>query len=95
DFLLEPGAESPVPVVDGVGLFAVAVHASFPCDASQLAPAVLDIVDASLVVDVASASTDLLSVQSPVLLLYTSLALQTFFELQTLYSNCHNQIELA
>ncbi|MCI96847.1 hypothetical protein A2U01_0118147, partial [Trifolium medium] len=43
-------------------------HASFPYDAFQLASAVLDIADAFLVVDVASASTDLLPVQPPVLL---------------------------
>ncbi|MCI51715.1 hypothetical protein A2U01_0072959, partial [Trifolium medium] len=40
----------------------------------QLAPAILDIADASLVVVVTSEST--LPVQPPVLLLYTSLALR-------------------
>ncbi|MCI62624.1 hypothetical protein A2U01_0083881, partial [Trifolium medium] len=80
-FLLEPEAELPVQVVTGVELSAVARLASFPYDASQLAPAILDIADALLVVDVAFASTDLLPVQPPVLLLYTSLALRTFFEL--------------
>ncbi|MCI58076.1 hypothetical protein A2U01_0079329, partial [Trifolium medium] len=83
DFLLGPGAEFPVPAVAGVGLFVAAGHASFPYDAFQLAPAVLDIADALLAVDVASASTDLLPVPPSVLLLYTSLALRTFFELQT------------
>ncbi|MCI50250.1 hypothetical protein A2U01_0071494, partial [Trifolium medium] len=82
DFPLEPEAELPVQVVAGVELSAVVTHASFPYDASQLAPAILDIDDALLVVDVASASTDLLPVQPPVLLLYTSLALRIFFELQ-------------
>ncbi|MCI51313.1 hypothetical protein A2U01_0072557, partial [Trifolium medium] len=48
--LLEPEAELPVQVVAGVELFAVARHASFPYDASQLAPVDLDIGDALLVV---------------------------------------------
>ncbi|MCI69494.1 hypothetical protein A2U01_0090756, partial [Trifolium medium] len=48
DFLLGPGAEFPVQVV--AGLSAVEKHASFPYDASQLAPAALDNVDASLTV---------------------------------------------
>ncbi|MCI40227.1 hypothetical protein A2U01_0061459, partial [Trifolium medium] len=82
DFPLDPEAELPVQVVDGVELSAVVRHASFPYDTSQLAPAVLDIANALLlVVDVAFASTDLLLVQPPVLLLYTSLTLRTFFEL--------------
>ncbi|MCI77195.1 hypothetical protein A2U01_0098465, partial [Trifolium medium] len=53
DFLLGPGAEFPVPLVAGlagVELSAVAIHASFLYDVSQLAPVVLDIVYASLAV---------------------------------------------
>ncbi|MCI81412.1 hypothetical protein A2U01_0102685, partial [Trifolium medium] len=53
DFLLGPGAEFPVPLVGGlvgVELSAVVIPASFPYDTSQLAPVVLDIVDASLAV---------------------------------------------
>ncbi|MCI78558.1 hypothetical protein A2U01_0099828, partial [Trifolium medium] len=50
DFLLELEAKLPVQVVAGVGLSVVASQASSPYDAFQLAPAVLDIADASLVV---------------------------------------------
>ncbi|MCI74314.1 hypothetical protein A2U01_0095578, partial [Trifolium medium] len=48
DSLLGPEAGLPVPVVAGVELSAVAIPASFLYDVSQLAPVVLDIVDASL-----------------------------------------------
>ncbi|MCI96421.1 hypothetical protein A2U01_0117721, partial [Trifolium medium] len=50
DFLSELEVELPVQGVAGVGLSAVGRHASLPYDVSQLAPAALDIVDASLVV---------------------------------------------
>ncbi|MCI90291.1 hypothetical protein A2U01_0111583, partial [Trifolium medium] len=50
DSLLGPEAELPVPVVAGVELFAVVRLASFPYDTSQLAPVVLDIGNALLVV---------------------------------------------
>ncbi|MCI97144.1 hypothetical protein A2U01_0118444, partial [Trifolium medium] len=50
DFPLESEAELPVQVVAGVELSVVVRHASFLYDASQLAPAVLDIADALLVV---------------------------------------------
>ncbi|MCI78808.1 hypothetical protein A2U01_0100079, partial [Trifolium medium] len=53
DSLLGPEDELPVPVVTGVELSAVVKHASFPYDASQLTPAVLDIGDA-LLADVAT-----------------------------------------
>ncbi|MCI91273.1 hypothetical protein A2U01_0112567, partial [Trifolium medium] len=47
----------PVPVVAGVELSAVAEHASFPYDVSQLAPAVLDIDDVLLAVVATSEPT--------------------------------------
>ncbi|MCI64180.1 hypothetical protein A2U01_0085438, partial [Trifolium medium] len=80
----------------GVELSAVAIPASFPYDASQLAPVALDIVDASLAVvatplTVVATSEPTYYLQGPSQVLlplqHTSLASRIFFELQTLYFN--------
>ncbi|MCI35978.1 hypothetical protein A2U01_0057199, partial [Trifolium medium] len=72
--------------------------------ASQLAPAVLDIGDALLAAVATShvavaTSEPTYYLQGPsqvhLPLLHTFLTFRTFLELQTLYFNCHNQIELA
>ncbi|MCI53519.1 hypothetical protein A2U01_0074766, partial [Trifolium medium] len=90
-------AELPVQVVAGVGLSAAARPASSPYEAFWSAPAVLDISDASLVVATTSGPTYFLQGQylTPLPLLHAFLASRVLSDLQTLYPNCHNQIELA
>ncbi|MCI60154.1 hypothetical protein A2U01_0081409, partial [Trifolium medium] len=80
-----------------VKLSAAARPASSPYDVFRYALAVLDIGDALLVVAATSGPTYLPQGQSLALLppLHASLAFRVLSELQTLYPNCHNQIELA